>query len=104
MSRQSGEHVFQVDVRIVAIELRRPDQAHDRGGPLPGAQRTGEQPVRSSQGPRANLVFQPIVVDRYVPIGQITRERLPALEAVVERLGDRRSLGDQFALGKQPLM
>lgn len=56
------------------------------------------------QGPRANLVFQPIVVDRYVPIGQITRERLPALEAVVERLGDRRSLGDQFALGKQPLM
>ncbi|VVE84629.1 transposase [Pandoraea sputorum] len=103
VGRQATEHVFQIDIGILAVELRRSNQAHDRGGPLPGAQRPGEQPVRPSSCPQTNLIFQPIIVDGHVPIGQITRERVPALEAVVERLGDRRSLADPFALGKQPL-
>lgn len=46
MGRQSIEDVFAVHVRIVTVELRGADQAHDRSGALAGAQRTCEQPVR----------------------------------------------------------
>nr|WP_230943661.1 hypothetical protein [Burkholderia vietnamiensis] len=38
----------------MAVELRRSNQAHDRGGPFPGAQRTGEQPIRPA---RRKFVF-----------------------------------------------
>lgn len=62
VGRQAIEHVFQIDVGIMAVELYRSNQAHDRGGPLPGAQRRGEQPIRAPRRPRANLVFQSIVV------------------------------------------
>lgn len=45
VGRQAIEHIFQIDVGIMAVELRGSNQAHDRAGPLPGAQRTGKQPV-----------------------------------------------------------
>jgi hypothetical protein len=48
----------------VAIELRRSNQAHDRSGALPRAQRTGKQPVRPTDGPGANLIFQPVMPTR----------------------------------------
>ena len=36
VSGQTSEHVLQVRVRVVAIELRRLDEAGDRGRPLAG--------------------------------------------------------------------
>jgi len=61
VGRQPGKDVFQIDVGIVAIELRRSNQAHDRGGALSGAQRTGKQPVRPTDGPGTNLVLEPVM-------------------------------------------
>nr|WP_246327042.1 hypothetical protein [Burkholderia guangdongensis] len=37
VGRQAIEHVFQIDAGIMAVELRRSNQAHDRS-PFPGAQ------------------------------------------------------------------
>ncbi len=49
-SRQAGEDVLEVGVRLVPVHPRRLDQAHDRSGALAGAKRSGEQPVGSSKG------------------------------------------------------
>ncbi|MEJ2769488.1 hemagglutinin repeat-containing protein [Mycetohabitans sp. B46] len=68
MGGQSIEHVFEIDVRVMIIELRGSNQAHDRRGALSSAQRTGKQPVRATDSPGTNLIFQPVVVDGHVPI------------------------------------
>ena len=57
MCRESIEDVFQIDVGIVAVEQRGSNQAHDRRSALSGAQRTGKQPVRPTDGPRTDLVL-----------------------------------------------
>ena len=41
------EDVFEVAIRIMSVELRGLDQAHDGGGTLTGAKRSGKEPVRS---------------------------------------------------------
>jgi len=63
LSRQSFEYVFEIAIRIVAIELGGLDQAHDHGRTASCAQRAGEQPVGSSQRDRADSVLDPVVVD-----------------------------------------
>ncbi len=45
LSRQSGEDVLQIGEGLMPVEARRLDQAHDRRGPLAGAQRTRKEPV-----------------------------------------------------------
>jgi hypothetical protein len=50
-------------------------------------QRSGEQPVLSTGGPRPDLLLVEVVVDGQRRIMQVARERGPALEAVVDRPG-----------------
>ncbi len=45
LSRQAGEDILQIREGLVPVEARRLDQAHDRRGPLAGAQRAGKKPV-----------------------------------------------------------
>jgi hypothetical protein len=47
----------------VFVQLCGLDQAHDFGRTLAGAQRAGEEPVRSSEGNWAYAVSHVIVVD-----------------------------------------
>jgi hypothetical protein len=46
LGRQTLQDIFEVAIRVVAVELRRLDQAHDSGSTLTGAQRSVEEPVR----------------------------------------------------------
>src|SRR4051812_5702891 len=85
LGRQPLENVLEVRVGVMAVDPRRVDQAHDRGGTLAGAQGTREQPVGSSESNRTNLVFTPVVVDGQVAVVDEPSERRPALEAVVDR-------------------
>ena len=43
-----------------------------------------------------------IYVDEHMPAVEIARERFPTVQAVVERLRDRRSFGNELALGHHP--
>ena len=47
LGREPFEDILEVLKRIVVVEFRGLDQAHGGGGPLTGAQRSGEQPVLS---------------------------------------------------------
>lgn len=50
------------------------------------------------------MVFNPIVVDGHSAVIEIARQRYPALEAVIQRLGDGRSLRHKLPLGDHPGM
>ena len=86
------------------IELGTLDQAHDGSGTLAGAQRARKQPIVSSNGNRTDLVLDPVVVDRQLPVIEEPRERPPAPEAVVQRFGSGRAVNDFLALQHHPLM
>ncbi len=62
LGRQAFEHVAQVSVGVVPVELGRLHETHDRGSALASAQAAGEQPVRAPDGNRTDLVLDPIVV------------------------------------------
>jgi hypothetical protein len=46
--RQTFKNAFEIKVRIVPVELGRLDEAHHVGSALAGAERSGEEPVRSA--------------------------------------------------------
>lgn len=75
LSRQALEHVLEVGVRIVAVELGRLDQARDGGGALTGGERSGEQPILAAGGPRPDLLLVVVVVDRQALLGAHARRR-----------------------------
>ena len=80
------------------------NQAHDRSRTLARPQRASEQPVFSTNRDGPDLVLRPVVVDWQLSVIQETRERAPALEAVIERSGRGRAVGDLPALQSHPLM
>ena len=79
VGRQAGQDVLEICMRFVSVELRRSEEAHDRSGALASAQRPSEQPVGPADGSWTYLILDPIVVDWYMPVFQITRQRLRAL-------------------------
>jgi hypothetical protein len=80
---QPLEHVLEVGVRIVPVELGRVHQAHHRAARLP-ARRLPANSQFAAQRNRPDLVLHPVVVDRQFAVVDVARERCPALEAVVD--------------------
>ena len=101
---QPRQHIFQVRVRITPIELGTLDETHDRSAALARTQRTGKQPVVAPDGNRPDLVLDMVVIHRQLPIGDETRKRLPASEAVIQRLGRARAIRDHLAVQNHPLL
>jgi hypothetical protein len=99
---QPFQDVFQIGVGIMAVEPGRVNQAHDGRGPLAGAQAAGKQPVVAADGNRADLVLDPVVVDRQMTIIEIARERSPAAKAVIDRPGSCAAFRYPFTLCQQP--
>ena len=99
---QPLEHVAQVRIRIVAVEPRRVHEAHDRRGALARAQTAGEQPVVAPQRNGPDLVLHPVVIDGQLAIVDEARERCPAVQAVVDRLGRGGPVGYLLPLQRQP--
>ena len=60
--------------------------------------------IISTNGNRANLILDPVVVDRQFPVIQKLCQCSPALEAVIKRLGSRRAVRDSLALQQHPLL
>src|SRR5262249_38758763 len=58
----SLKDVFEVEIRIVAVEFGRLDQTHDDGSTLTGTQRAGKEPVGPAEGDWADPVFDVVVV------------------------------------------
>ena len=49
VGRQTGQHIVEIDVGVMAIEAGRVNQTHDGGGALSGSERTGKQPILLAQ-------------------------------------------------------
>lgn len=69
------------------VEVRGAQHAPHSGGPLAGAQTAGEQPGRLSDRDRPDLVPDPVVVARQVPVVKVAHQRPPTIERVVDRHG-----------------
>ncbi|OAE13265.1 hypothetical protein AZH11_07280 [Pseudomonas simiae] len=50
------------------------------------------------------MILAPVVIDGHSTVIEIARQRYPALEAVIQRLGDGRSLRHKLPLGDHPGM
>src|SRR5438105_6267280 len=101
---QPREHVFEVGPRVSPVELGRLQQAHHRRGSLAGQLAADEQPIAPSKRPGPHLVFQMVVVDGDLAVQQELRQPLPAVQAVVDRLGDGAAVGHTRSLELQPDM
>ena len=102
LRRQAREDVLQISIRIMPIQSRRLDEAHDGCRPFSTSQRACKEPVLAPKSPWPDLVLTPIVVYGHSPVIKITRQRRPAFEAVIERLADGRAVGHKVALGDHP--
>ena len=59
---------------------------------------------RPADGPWTDLIFSPVVVYGHVPAIKIARQRLPALEAIVQRLRSCRTCRHQHTLRHHPFV
>ncbi len=76
------QDVLEIDVWIVAVELRGLDEAHDRCRALAREQGASEEPVLPPRGPRPNMLLVEIVVDRKCRVVQVSSERALAMNVV----------------------
>ena len=90
---QPRQHILQIDPGAVPVELGRLQQAHHHCRTFTGQLAADEQPVAASDRPRPHLVLDVVVVDRHIAVAQESRERHPAVQAVVDRLGNRAAIG-----------
>ena len=86
--RQPREHVLEVGPRVSRVEPGRLQQAHHHRGSLTGQLAADEQPIAASKRPGPHLVLKVVIVDRHLAVEQELREPRPAVQAVVDRLGD----------------
>ena len=100
---QPREHVLQVGIGVVPVHARRLHQTHHRRRPLARTQAPGEQPVVSPNRNRPDLVLDPVVVHGQLPVINEARQRSPAPQAVIQRLGRGRAVR-QFLSLQQPLV
>ena len=91
-------------MRVVPVELGRLNQTHHRRRPLASTQRVRKQPVVPAYRNRPDLVFDPVVVHRQLPILQESRQRFPASQTVVDRFGRGRAFGHLLPIKYQPLV
>ncbi len=86
---QPRQHILEIGIGVMPVHARRLHQAHHRRRPLTRAQAAGEQPVAPANGYRPDLVLDPVVVYGQLPVIDEARQRSPAPQAVVQRLGRR---------------
>lgn len=98
------QHVPQVCIGVMPVHARRLHQAHHRRRPLARAQAAGEQPVIATNGNRPDLVLDPVVVHRQLPLIDEARERHPTPEAVIQCPGRRRAVRHLVPLQCHPLV
>ena len=93
--------VLHIGIRIMPIEPCRLDQAHDGGRALAPAQRAAAA-SSNARSPRGGSGSPPIVVDRCIAVVKVARQRLPALEAVVDGERGAGAFRHALALRDQP--
>ena len=90
---QPCEHVLQVRPRVMTMHLGGLRQAHDDSGALAGQRAACEQPGLAAHGPGPHEIFNMVVIDRHVAIEQVDGQSRPAVQAVVDGIGDGAAIG-----------
>ena len=90
----AGEDIGEPGARIDVVELRGLDQRVDGGGTLGAGVGAREGPVVPADGDAAKRPFGGVVREAEAAVVEEAREGRPALEAVVDRLGE-------FVLGRE---
>ena len=98
MIRQPGEDIGEPSLRVDVVELGGFDERVDRGGASAAFVGAGEGPVVAADGDAAQRPLGGVVGDAQATIIEEARERGPALETVVDRLGGLVLCGELCAL------
>src|SRR5688572_2192385 len=104
MIGDAGEHVGEPGARVDITELCRLDQREDHGGTLAAGVGAAEGPVAAADGDAAHGALGGVVGHADAAVVEEARERAPALETVVHRLGQRALRGQLAPLGPEPAL
>ena len=105
LCRQPGQYVLEIGVRLEPVQFGRvQQQTHHGGRALASPERARKQPVRPADGNRPDLTLHAVVVRRQVAVVDEPRQRFSVLQAVVDGLGCRRSVGHELPLLAEPLV
>ena len=104
LRRQASQHILQVRIRIMPVKPGTLNQTHHRRRTLPRTQGASKQPIAATDGNRANLVLDPVVIDWQLSVIQKLRQCRPALEAVIQRFCRGRAIRDFLPLQQHPRM
>ena len=102
MIRQPREDIGEPGLRVDVVELGGLDERVDRGGASATFVGAGEGPVVATDRDAAQRPLGGIVGDAKATVIEEARERGPALETVVDRLGGLVLCGELGALRSQP--
>jgi hypothetical protein len=85
--RQAGQHIGQPRLRFMTVGPGRRQQAHDRRRTFASSFGSRKKPVFSTKRNRPDRVLDRVVVDRVGAVVRIARQRRPATQGVVDRIG-----------------
>ena len=103
MECDSGENAGEPGPRIDIVELGRLRESIDRGGSRTAAVRAGGRPVAPAESERANHAFRGIFAEAGAAIIDEVGKRRPALQHMVEGLGEIAPGGDASTLRGNPV-
>lgn len=83
---QPSEHILEIGVRVMPIHARWLDQAHDGSRAFARTQTAGKQPVIPADSDGPDLVLNPIVINRQLPVIGKADECCPTLDAAIRAL------------------
>ena len=100
--RDAGEHVGEPGLRVDVVQFRSGDERRHDGGTIGAAVGPGEEPGFPAECKAAQAALRSIVRQADATVVEEAGEAAPALEHVVDRLGDRRRTRQRGALTLQP--
>lgn len=96
------EHVTQVAHGSCPLSLADCTRLMTIAARWPGQLAAAEEPCAAPHCPWFYLALEEVVIDRNGPVLEVARQRSPAVQAVVDRAGDRAAVRHAAALELQP--
>src|SRR5690606_24723167 len=102
MRRDALEDVSQVEVRIYVVEPAGADQTVEPRSGLAAGVGAGEQVVATAEHERADRTFRRIIVDLDGAVLDVSRQRTPSSQRVLDGLRQRRLHRERRVCSAQP--
>lgn len=102
-AREAVDDVGEPALRVEAVQARGFERGVDDGGALAARVRAEEEEILARDGDASQRSLGRVIIDAEASVGGEARERVPASERVLQRLGERGLARQAAALGVHPV-